>query len=438
MKRVANIPETQKKRVVIVGGGFAGLKLATSLSKKYFQVVLIDKNNYHQFQPLFYQVATAGLEPSAISFPLRKALQNEKHIHFRIAQLENIDTTKQCVATDLGSISYDYLVLALGATTNYFGNKNIEQHAIPMKSLSEAIDLRNIILTNFEKALNETDPKKQASLMNVVLVGGGPTGVELAGAIAEMKKFILPKDYPELDFNQMNIHLLEAADKILNGFSEGASAKGEAYLKRLGVKVRTQAFVEDYDGTTVQLKDGTQLETEALIWAAGIKANPVKGLEDSSFGASGRLLVDGYNRVKDAENVFAIGDLAFMTTEKYPKGHPQVAQVAIQQAARLSKNLKQLEQNKELKAFSYFDKGSLATVGRNLAVADLPGFSFQGFFAWVLWLFVHLMAILGVRNRMVVFLNWAWNYVTYDQSLRLLIRPKTKVADKDLTLVEVE
>lgn len=436
MKNIANIPSTDKKRVVVIGGGFAGLKLAKSLSKKHFQVILIDKNNYHQFQPLFYQVATSGLEPSAIAFPLRKAIQNDSHIHFRIAELENINTDNQLIKTNIGQIQYDYLVLAIGATTNYFGNKNVEEHAIPMKSLGEAIDLRNLILSNFEKALNETDAKKRASLMNVVLVGGGPTGVELAGAIAEMKKFILPKDYPELDFEEMQIHLLEAADKVLNGFTEKASIKGKLYLEKLGVKVQTHAFVADYDGKNVKLKDDTTLPTETLIWAAGIKANVVKGLKEESYGHAGRLVVNEYNQIKGHPTIYAIGDLALMTTEKYPKGHPQVAQVAIQQASRLSKNLKQMQRNKPLKAFSYLDKGSLATVGRNLAIADLPGFSFQGFFAWVLWLFVHLMAILGVKNRIIVFLNWAWSYVTYDQSLRLLIRPKEKVIEEEKELVQ--
>jgi len=423
MKYIVGIPETNKKRVVIIGGGFAGLQLAKSLKNSAFQIVLIDKNNYHQFQPLFYQVATSGLEPSAISFPLRKAFQNQKHIHFRMASLEKVEAEKKHILTDIGALHYDYLVLAVGANTNYFDNKNIQQKAIPMKSLSEAIKLRNVILSNFEKALNETDEANIESLLNFVIVGGGPTGTELAGALAEMKKNILPKDYPELDFTKMKIYLLEAAGKVLNGYSEVSSKKGKAYLEKLGVHVRTNTFVKDYDGKFVQLADGELLATDTLIWAAGIKGNPVNGLEEESFDRGARLKVDEHNLVQNHSNIYAIGDIALMHTEVYENGHPQVAQVAIQQAIVLAKNLVAHEKGHALKPFKYKDKGSLATIGRNLAVADLPLFSFQGFAAWVLWLFVHLMAILGVKNRLFVFINWAWSYITYDQSLRLLIKP---------------
>jgi len=435
MKNIAGIPENGKKRVVIIGGGFAGLKLAKSLKKSDFQIVLIDKNNYHQFQPLFYQVATAGLEPSAISFPLRKAFQNQQNVHFRIASLEKIDSSNQQIFTNIGQLKYDYLVLAIGADTNYFGNQNIKRHATPMKSLGQAIDLRNTILTNFEKALNETDDKVIDSLLNFVIVGGGPTGTELAGALAEMKKYILPKDYPELDFSRMKIYLLEAASKVLNGYSEVSSVKGKQYLEKLGVEVMTDTFVKDYDGKSVLLADGQTLDTDTLIWAAGIKGNAVHGLGTDIIGRGGRLKVDGFNTVENHPNIFAIGDIALMSTEKYENGHPQVAQVAIQQADLLAKNLRRIEKGQILKTFKYFDKGSLATVGRNLAIADLPIVSFQGFFAWVLWLFVHLMAILGVKNRLFVFINWAWSYLTYDQSLRLLIKPKS---DSGKTEMEVE
>ena len=424
MKEVAGIPQVERKRVVIVGGGFAGLKLAMSLRKSGYQIVLIDKNNYHQFQPLFYQVATAGLEPSAISFPMRKAIQKQKNIHFRIATLEEIDSTEQHIVTDIGKLRYDYLVLALGATTNFFGNQNIQRYATPMKSLDEAIDLRNKILSNFENALNQTEVHLQDSLLNIVIVGGGPTGTELAGAIAEMRRYILPKDYPELDFDRMKIFLLEAAPKVLNGYSEASSVKGKQYLEKLGVEVRTDTFVKDYDGHSVLLADGTSINTSTLIWAAGIRGNSTPGLPESAKGSGGRLKVDKHNMLLGEEHIYAIGDIALMSTEQYENGHPQVAQVAIQQASLLSINLQRLEKNKALRAFKYVDKGSLATIGRNLAVADLPFASFQGFAAWVLWLFVHLMAILGVKNRLFVFINWAWSYLTYDQSLRLLIKPK--------------
>lgn len=434
MKYIAGIPENNKKRIVIIGGGFAGLQLAKSLKNSDFQIVLIDRNNYHQFQPLFYQVATAGLEPSAISFPLRKAFQNQKHIHFRIATLEKVEAKENQILTDIGIVKYDYLVLAIGADTNYFDNKNIQQKAIPMKSLLEAINLRNVILSNFEKALNETDDVKVESLLNFVIVGGGPTGTELAGALAEMKKNILPKDYPELNFGKMKIYLIEATGKVLNGYSEVSSKKGKKYLEKLGVKVLTDTFVKDYDGKKVQLATGETLDTDTLIWAAGIKGNPVNGLDSEIVDKGGRLKIDEHCLVQNHSNIYAIGDIALMKTEQFENGHPQVAQVAIQQASLLAKNLKRKEKGQALNAFKYLDKGSLATIGRNLAVADLPFFSFQGFVAWVLWLFVHLMAILGVKNRLFVFINWVWSYFTYDQSLRLLIKPK--VESKQTNILE--
>ena len=345
-------------------------------------------------------------------------------MHFRIANLEKVDSENQQILTDIGRLKYDELVLAIGADTNYFGNQNIRRNAIPMKSLGEAIDLRNTILTNFEKALNETDEKVINSLLNFVIVGGGPTGTELAGALAEMKNYILPKDYPELDFSRMKIYLLEAASKVLNGYSEVSSVKGQQYLEKLGVQVMTDTFVKDYDGKSVLLADGATLATDTLIWAAGIKGNPVYGLGTAIIGRGGRLKVNAHNLVENHSNIYALGDLALMSTEKYENGHPQVAQVAIQQASLLAKNLKRQAKGQALKAFKYTDKGALATVGRNLAIADLPFVSFQGFAAWVLWLFVHLMAILGVKNRLFVFINCAWSYLTYDQSLRLLIKPR--------------
>ncbi len=424
MNTIPNIPKNERKRIVIVGGGFAGLKLARKLMKSHFQVVLFDKNNYHQFQPLFYQVATAGLEPSAISFPLRKVFQAQQHLHFRVAKVERIEPSTQEIFTNIGKLDYDYLVLAMGATTNYFGNKGIAEHAVPMKSLSEALQLRNTILTHFEKALSASKVEDRKTLMNIVVVGGGPTGVELAGAIAEMRNVILPKDYPELDFSQMEVSLLEAGPKVLNGYSEASSLKAKTYLEKLGVNVQTTAMVADYNGQQVTLKDGRKLNSRTVIWAAGVKANEIEGIPAEAYGRARRLIVDRQNRIQGLANIFAIGDLAYMETEKYPQAHPQVAQVAIQQANMLHRNLKYLENNKPLRDFSYTDKGSLATVGRNLAVADLPFLHFQGFIAWVLWLFVHLMAIVGVKNRLFVFINWAWSYFTYDQSLRLLINPK--------------
>ena len=426
MKYIPGIPNSPKKRVVIIGGGFAGLQVAKSLKNSNFQIILIDKNNYHQFQPLFYQVATAGLEPSAISFPIRKMFQNRKDMHFRLASLNTIDSAANEIITDIGKLKYDYLVLAIGADTNYFGNKNIQQHAIPMKSISEAIHLRNVIISNFEKALNETDESAIQSLLNFVIVGGGPTGTELAGALCEMRNNILPKDYPEMDFSLMKINLVEATDKVLNGYSEVSSKKGRQYLEKLGANIMTNTFVQDYDGQKIKLAGGQSLESDTLIWAAGVRGNIAEGLEQECIGRAGRILVDQNNLVRNHENVFAIGDIAIMSTDKFAEGHPQVAQVAIQQAKLLTENLKRKERGKQLKRFVYHDKGSLATIGRHLAVADLPRFSFQGFTAWVLWLFVHLMSILGAKNRLFVFINWAWSYFTYDQSLRLLIKQKDK------------
>lgn len=438
MKTIPNIPDIDKPRVIVVGGGFAGLKLARKLSRNDFQVVVFDKHNYHQFQPLFYQVATAGLEPSAIAFPLRKIFQSTQHLHVRIGNVDRIDPKGKIIQTNLGSLSYDYLVLAIGADTNYFGNEQIERNAIPMKSLSEALALRNALLANYEAALNEQDPEVVQGLLNVVIVGAGPTGVELAGAIAEMRKFVLPKDYPELDFSQMKVFLLEGAPHVLPGYSDDASEKAEKYLKELGVEVHLNAMVVDYDGETVQLKDDTQLSSHNVIWAAGVKANEIPGLPEDAYGKARRLVVDRNNRVRGQKSIFSLGDQAYMETEAYPNGHPQVAQVALQQADLLAKNLPKLHQGSTGKNFKYKDKGSLATIGRNRAVADLPGFKFQGFFAWVLWLFVHLMALVGARNRVLVFINWAWSYFTFDKSFRLLINPKPKERPTNKEESEVE
>ncbi|MBW6490816.1 MAG: NAD(P)/FAD-dependent oxidoreductase [Lentimicrobium sp.] len=420
---IPNIPAPLKKRLVIVGGGFAGLKLVQKSLCRDFQIVLLDKNNYHQFQPLLYQVATAGLEPSAISFPLRKVLQKEENIHFRVAEVLEILPETNEVKTNIGYLKYDFLVLATGADTNFFGQEIIERNALPMKSASDAILIRNTILENFEKALLQETPGEMEKYLNIALVGGGPTGVELAGALAEMKKYIFPKDYPELDLSKMRIVLFESSN-LLAAMSAHASELSEKYLERMGVEVKTGIRVTGYDGTVATLSDGSTFETKTLVWAAGIKANLIAGLPKATIARGGRLLVDRYNLTKGYPNIFAIGDLALMETPKYPNGHPQVAQTAIQQAKLLAKNMKRLAAGKELLPFEYTNKGSLATIGRNRAVADLPGFKLRGFVAWALWSIVHLFTIMGVKNRFFVFLNWSWNYFTYDQSLRLLIKPK--------------
>ncbi len=421
-----NIPETGQKRILIAGGGFAGLKLATKLSGSNFQVVLIDKNNFHQFQPLFYQVATAGLEPSAISFPLRKIFQNSKNVFIRVAEITSISTENKEVFTTLGAISYDILVLAMGVDTNFFGMKHIAQNAIPMKSVAEALSLRNKLLQNFEDALLETDAEKQKSLLNIVIVGGGPTGVEVSGTLAEMRKFILPKDYPELDFSKMNIYLLEAGSRILAGMNEKSANHAERYLQKLGVNVLCDAQVSNYDGEKVSIHNNIQIPAKTLVWAAGVSGKATDGLNPEIYTRGNRIKVNNFNLVEGFEDVYAIGDNAYMTEGEYPNGHPQMAQPAIQQAKLLALNLKRQSRNEPMKSYHYFNKGSMATIGRNLAVVELPFVRFYGFFAWLTWMFVHLMAIVGVKNRLLVFINWFWNYVTYDQSLRLIIKPSVR------------
>jgi len=427
-----NIPETGKKRVVIVGAGFAGLKLARKLKREDFQVVLIDRNNYHQFQPLFYQVATSGLEPSSISFPLRKVFQKEKNVFIRITQVTGIDPEKKQIQTKMGYAWYDYLVIATGATTNYFGMESVTRHGIPMKSVSEAVYLRNTLLLNFEKAVTIRDQDELKCLLNVVVVGGGPTGVEICGALAEMKRFILPKDYPDLDFELMQITLVEANPNLLQGMSKDAAEKSRIYLEQLGVTVLTDSLVTGYDGKTVTLKSGDQLQSETLIWAAGVTGQIPPGVDPQYMARGNRVKVNRYNEVEGLDGVFAIGDIACMQTKKYPNGHPQVAQVALQQAVNLADNFVRITKGKSRAEFEYKDKGSMATVGRNRAVVDLPFWKFSGPFAWLVWMFVHLMSIVGVKNRLVIFVNWLWKYFTFDQSLRLILRPSRKAQERPL------
>lgn len=415
-----------QKRVVIAGSGFAGLTLAKKLSPKHFQVVLLDKNNYHQFQPLLYQVATAGLEPSSISFPLRKIFQKRKNVFLRIAEVKSVNAEASTIATSAGDISYDYLVLANGATTNYFGMDDVQQHSFSMKSVSEALLLRNTLLQHYEQALTTDSKEEKLALLNVVIAGGGPTGVELAGAIAEMKNKILPKDYPEINFNQMHVHLLEASPRLLNGLSLSSGKSAEGYLSRLGVHVHTAASVRNYDGYTIRLSNGKTLFSRCLIWAAGVKGIPLDGLPGTSVFPNGRLSVDNINRVVGLKNVYAIGDIAMMCSKNFTRGHPQVAPVAMQQAALLAKNLERLQTGVTMAPFNYKDKGSMATVGRNLAVAEVGKFKMKGFIAWIVWMMVHLMSIIGLKNRLFILINWVWQYVTYDQSLRLIIRPSEK------------
>ncbi len=413
------------KKLVILGAGFSGLQLARQLSNTDYEITLIDRYNYHQFQPLFYQVATARLEPSSISFPLRKIFQRKRNVRIRMAEVESINIQEHKVVTHVGDFSYDYLVVATGCTTNFFGNEQIEAHAFPMKSTTEAMALRNRILLNFEEALR-TERKDLEKIMNIVVVGGGPTGVELAGALAEMKKNILPKDYPDMDFSNLNVYLLEGGPVTLAPMSEASHVKSRLYLEQLGVQVWTHAIVEHYDGNTVQLKDGRIIETQNLIWAAGVSGNIPKGFSKEIIQRGNRLTVDRYNKIQGTENIFALGDIAYMETPLYPKGHPQVANVAINQAKLLARNLKAGGTQQSWKTFEYKDPGSMATVGKRKAVVDLPSFSFQGRLAWFAWMFLHLMLILSVRNKLFIFINWAISYFTNDTTLRLILMPTKK------------
>lgn len=419
-----NIQRNQKKRVVIVGGGLGGLRLAEDLYGSGMQVVLIDKNNFHQFPPLIYQIASAGIDPSSISFPFRQIFRKRKDFYFRMAEARMVDTEKKILQTSIGKIDYDYLVLAAGATTNFFGNKNIEEWAIPMKTVPEAMGLRNALLSNFERALTCATEEERQELLNVVIVGGGATGVEIAGALAEMRRYVIPYDYPDMDSSLMHIYLIEAGDRLLAGLSQESSQKAYEFLKSMGVDIQFGKMVTDYRDHKVVMKDGTEIPTRTFLWVSGIRANAMPGIDESHLGRGFRFKVDEYNRIPGVEDVFAIGDQCLQTSDAaYPNGHPQVAQVAIQQAKNLAKNLKLINQgadSSELTAFHYKNLGSMATIGRNKAVVEIGKFRSQGFFAWVLWLIVHLRSILGVKNKMMVLLNWLWKYVSYNDSIRMI------------------
>ncbi len=419
-----NIPLTSYPRVVIIGGGFAGIALAKKLSKQEVQVVLLDKHNYHTFQPLLYQVSTGGLEPDSIAYPIRKILKDFPNFHFRLANVEEISTKDRKVMTDIGPLKFDYLVVASGAETNYFGNSEIEKYSMAMKTIPESLNLRSLILENFEEALLTSDLNERNALMNFVIVGGGPTGVELAGALAEIKKGILPKDYPDLDTRLAQIHIIQSSDCILKGMSDKASQRAEDFLEKLGVNIWKNVRVTNYDGRKVTTNTDLTFETATLVWAAGVKGATIKGLNAEDYITKGnRLLVNEFNQVKGFETIFAIGDIACMATEEFPNGLPMMAQPAIQQGQQLGDNMIRLIEKQPMKPFIYKDKGAMATIGRNKAVVDLPKFKFQGVFAWYVWMFVHLFFLIGFRNRMVVFVNWVYNYIRFDREARLIIRP---------------
>ena len=415
---------SKTEKIVIIGAGFAGLRLAQDLiNHPNYEVYLIDKQNYHQFQPLMYQVATARLEPASISFPLRKVFQKAKNVRIRITEVAEIHFENQFVNTPIGNFDYDHLVISIGCTTNYFGNENLKNFAYPMKTIPEAIQLRNRILQTFENALNTTDPEKLQTLLNFVIVGGGPTGVELAGALAEMKQHILPKDYPDKDFSKLKIFLLEGSPNTLSPMSEGSQKMSQKYLEELGVSVVTNTFVKDYDGTIVTLNTGKTINSKNVIWAAGVTGNVIKGFPETCITRGNRLIVDRQNQVIDLKDVYALGDIAYMETPNFPKGHAQVASVALQQASLLAENLSRKIKNKPLKDYEYTDKGSMATIGKRKAVVDLPKFSFQGRLAWFTWMFIHLMLILSIKNKLLIFMNWMISYFNNDSTLRIIMKP---------------
>lgn len=422
----------KKEKIIIVGGGFAGIQLARNLDKNLFDVLLIDKINHHQFQPLFYQVATSQIEPSNISFPFRHIFKNKKHVQIRLAEVLAVDPENNSINTTIGAFDYDYLVIAIGCKTNFFGNNVICEHSFTLKTTYDAIKIRNHILQTFEDIISVKEDKKEG-LLNLIIVGAGATGVELAGAFAEIKKEVLPRDYPRIDFTKFKITLIEGSKNTLNNMSDMAKAASRKYLEKMGVEMLTETFVTGYDGNTLKLNNGNEINTKTVIWAAGVIGNTLPGLPISAITFGNRLKVNRINKVAETKSIFAIGDIAYMKTPKYPKGHPQLANVAVNQGKNLAKNFKRISQGKTPLEYEYKDLGAMATIGRNKAVVDFPFVKFKGYFAWVIWMFLHLMIILSVRNKLIIFINWAWVYVTKDSSLRLILTQNRETCDAEKT-----
>lgn len=420
-----NIPQIDLPRIVVIGCGFAGLKFCKKINGNNYQVVLIDQRNYHTFQPLLYQVASSGLEPDSVVYPIRKIFKGKKNFYFRLAETTSIDTENKKVNTSIGEITYDKLIIATGASSNFFGMKDIEKFAMPMKDVIEALNLRSLIIQNFEEALNTSDLEERERLMNFVIVGAGPTGIEVAGSLAELKEHVLPNDYPDLDIRRMQINIIEADKRVLASMSEEASEKAEKYLKKRGIYVWLDTRVKSYDGA-IALTDRKQFESRTLIWAAGIKGHFPKGISKEHIIRGNRICVNSYNSITDLDEVYAIGDVAFIKSSEYPNGNAMLASVAEQQGQQLAKNFNRVSKGKNMLKFKYNDKGTMATIGRNHAVVDLPHFKISGIIGWFIWMFVHLMLLVDFRNRMVVFMNWAWSYVNYDKGTRVIIRKFTK------------
>ncbi|MFY0626597.1 MAG: NAD(P)/FAD-dependent oxidoreductase [Reichenbachiella sp.] len=432
-----NIPKIDLPRVVVIGAGFAGLQIARRLNTNKYQLVLIDRNNYHTFQPLLYQVASASLEPDSIAYPIRKTLRKKKNTFYRMASVKSINQNESVIKTDIGNLKYDKLIIATGANNNFFGNVSFEENALPMKRLTDSLDLRSKILGNFEQALNTHDLHKREELMNFVIVGAGPTGVELAGALAELKNKILPKDFPDLDFRAMSINLIEAAPRVLSSMNDQSSLKAHKYLKGMGVNIWTKTFVEKYENNTVITRGDLLIKSDTVIWAAGVKGDAPKGFHPEEIGKGNRVITDGHLRLISNDNIYILGDAGLIQSEQYPEGLPMLASVAMQEGAYLAKALNSPKKYED-KPFSYVDKGTMATIGKNLAVVELGKFRFQGLMAWFVWMFVHLMLLVGFRNRVVVFVNWAWNYIRFNSGLRLIVRPFKRHKKKKITQQKVE
>ncbi|MBD1394902.1 NAD(P)/FAD-dependent oxidoreductase [Mucilaginibacter glaciei] len=419
---MSNTDSSKFPTVVIIGGGFGGIQVAKQLADKPVEVILIDKHNYHTFQPLLYQVATGSLESESIAFSLRKNFEGQKNLRFRHTEVSRIDRENNTVETTIGPIKYDYLVIATGSTTNFFGNKEIEHYAMPMKSIPEALNLRYMVLQNLEEAILRPSKEERAAYLSFVLVGAGPTGVELAGALAELRNHVLNKDYAELSKDEMKVYLVDFLPKVLGPFSDEGSKAADDFLHKMGVELLLNVKVESYDGNEIKFEGGKSIKTKNVIWSAGVQGVVPEGVSKDAIERGNRIKVDTICRMIGTENIFAIGDVAAMITDETPKGHPGVAQVAIQMGETTGKNIVRMLRAEQPLPFKYNDKGSLATIGRNKAIADIGKFKTQGFFAWLIWMFVHLISLMGGRNRVIVFINWVSSYISYNGGSRLIIR----------------